>query len=170
MAARTSAGSTDGGIRWYSVRRARANGPSLGDQRLAPAITALTTLHTVVPGSVTFKDKLYAAYIDNADKFTTAGDKKQAATQLDEAVQLDNGRDEAKDRQVALCPNASIKTSELSNGRRGTGTVDVEHAEVLPGRRTKVLKGKHSCRNVRGYCRCVSPQEWQWAGRATRAR
>jgi len=68
------------------------------------AITALTTLRTVVPDSAAYKDKLYAAYINNADKFTAAGDKKQATTQLEKAVQLDDGRDEAKARQLALTP------------------------------------------------------------------
>jgi hypothetical protein len=101
------------------------------------AITALTTLHTVVPGSVTFKDKLYAAYINNADKFTTAGDKKQAATQLDKAVQLDNGRDEAKDRQIALTPAPPTPVvlpkvgDAAQSGSWGIGLGKVETAKSL---------------------------------------
>jgi hypothetical protein len=68
------------------------------------AIKALTDLRVIAPDDGIYKDKLYAAYINSADKLTVAGDKGQAAAQLSKAVQLDPTRDEAASRQLALTP------------------------------------------------------------------
>src|SRR5205823_2890595 len=68
------------------------------------AIQALTDLRVIAPDDGIYKDKLYAAYINSADKLTVAGDKGQAAAQLSKAVQLDPTRDEAASRQLALTP------------------------------------------------------------------
>ena len=64
----------------------------------------MTDLRVIAPEDGIYKDKLYAAYINSADKLTVAGDKGQAAAQLSKAVQLDPTRDEAASRQLALTP------------------------------------------------------------------
>jgi hypothetical protein len=75
------------------------------------AINLLTQLRTALPDEPDYKDKLYAAYINNADKLTAAGDRNKAAAELSKAVQLDDGRDEAKSRQLALTPTPTYPTA-----------------------------------------------------------